>query len=127
MYMSKENLVAELSLEFAVRIVNLNKYLRLNKKEFIISAQVLRSGTSIGANIAESQMAQSTPDFISKLHIALKEANETKYWLDLLLRTEYVTDEQYRSLNKDLRVMIGLLVTIIKKVKGELKTSLNEL
>ena len=117
MYMSKENLVAELSLEFAVRIVNLNKYLRLNKKEFVISAQVLRSGTSIGANIAESQMAQSTPDFISKLHIALKEANETKYWLDLLLRTEYVTDEQYRSLNKDLRVMIGLLVTIIKKVK----------
>ena len=72
-------------------------------------------------------MAQSTPDFISKLHIALKEANETKYWLDLLLRTEYVTDEQYRSLNKDLRVMIGLLVTIIKKVKGEVKTSLNEL
>ena len=127
MYMSKENLVAELSLEFAVRIVNLNKYLRLNKKEFVISAQVLRSGTSIGANIAESQMAQSTPDFISKLHIALKEENETKYWLDLLLRTEYVTDEQYRSLNKDLRVMIGLLVTIIKKVKGELKTSLNEL
>ena len=127
MYMSKENLVAELSLEFAVRIVNLNKYLRLNKKEFVISAQVLRSGTSIGANIAESQMAQSTPDFISKLYIALKEANETKYWLDLLLRTEYVTDEQYRSLNKDLRVMIGLLVTIIKKVKGELKTSLNEL
>lgn len=127
MYMSKENLVAELSLEFAIRIVNLNKYLRLNKKEFVISAQVLRSGTSIGANIAESQMAQSTPDFISKLHIALKEANEPKYWLDLLLRTEYVTDEQYRSLNKDLRVMIGLLVTIIKKVKGEVKTSLNEL
>ena len=116
-----------MSLEFAVRIVNLNKYLRLNKKEFVISAQVLRSGTSIGANIAESQMAQSTPDFISKLHIALKEANETKYWLDLLLRTEYVTDEQYRALNKDLRVMIGLLVTIIKKVKGEVKTSLNEL
>ena len=127
MYMSKENIVAELSLEFAVRIVNLNKYLRQNKKEFVISAQVLRSGTSIGANIAESQMAQSTPDFISKLHIALKEASETKYWLDLLLRTRYVTDEQYRSLNKDLRVIIGLLVTIVKKVKGDVKTSLNEL
>ena len=119
MYMNKGNLVAELSLEFAVRIVNLNKYLRQIQKEYVISAQILRSGTSIGANIAESQMAQSTPDFISKLHIALKEASETKYWLDLLLRTKYVTDEQYRSLNKDLRVIIGVLVTIVKKVKGE--------
>ena len=127
MFMNRENLVAELSLEFAVRIVNFNKYLKQNQKEFVISSQILRSGTSIGANIAESQMAQSTPDFISKLHIALKEASETKYWLDLLLRTRYVTDEQYRSLNKDLRVIIGLLVNIVKKVKGEDKTSLNEL
>ncbi len=127
MFMNRENLVAELSLEFAVRIVNFNKYLKQSQKEFVISSQILRSGTSIGANIAESQMAQSTPDFISKLHIALKEASETKYWLDLLLRTRYVTDEQYRSLNKDLRVIIGLLVNIVKKVKGEDKTSLNEL
>ena len=119
MYMNKNNLVAELSLEYAVRIVKLNKYLRQSKKEFVISAQIIRSGTSIGANIAESTMAQSTPDFISKLHIALKEASETKYWLDLLLRTKYVTDEQYRSLCKDLRVIIGLLVNIVKKVKGE--------
>ena len=119
MYMNKNNLVAELSLEYAVRIVNLNKYLRQSKKEFVISAQIIRSGTSIGANIAESTMAQSTPDFISKLHTALKEASETKYWLDLLLRTKYVTDEQYRSLCKDLRVIIGLLVNIVKKVKGE--------
>ena len=127
MFMNRENLVAELSLEFAVRIVNFNKYLKHSQKEFVISSQILRSGTSIGANVAESQMAQSTPDFISKLHIALKEASETKYWLDLLLRTRYVTDEQYRSLNKDLRVIIGLLVNIVKKVKGEDKTSLNEL
>ncbi len=127
MFMNRENLVAELSLEFAVRIVNFNKYLKQSQKEFVISSQILRSGTSIGANVAESQMAQSTPDFISKLHIALKEASETKYWLDLLLRTRYVTDEQYRSLNKDLRVIIGLLVNIVKKVKGEDKTSLNEL
>ena len=119
MFMNRENLVAELSLEFAVRIVNFNKYLKQSKKEFVISSQILRSGTSIGANVAESQMAQSTPDFISKLHIALKEASETKYWLDLLLRTKYVTDEQYSSLYKDLRVIIGLLVTIVKKVKGE--------
>lgn len=80
----KEIVIANLSLDFALRIVNLYKYLCNDKQEYVMSKQLLRSGTSIGANIAESEHAQSTADFITKLYIALKEANETKYWLTLL-------------------------------------------
>ena len=115
--MGKVNLVANLSLDFAIRIVNLYKFLCTQKKEYVLSNQVLRSGTSIGANLAESEMSQSAPDFIAKLHIALKEANETKYWLTLLQKTNYITKEQFDSINKDLRVIIGLLVNGLKKIK----------
>ena len=115
--MGKDNLVANLSLDFAIRIVNLYKFLCTQKKEYVLSNQVLRSGTSIGANLAESEMSQSAPDFIAKLHIALKEANETKYWLTLLQKTNYITKEQFDSINKDLRVIIGLLVNGLKKIK----------
>ena len=80
----KEIVIANLSMDFALRIVNLYKYLIDEKNEYVMSKQLLRSGTSIGANIAESEHAQSKADFISKLYIALKEANETKYWLSLL-------------------------------------------
>ena len=117
MYMSKENLVAELSLEFAVRIVNLNKYLRLNKKEFVISAQVLRSGTSIGANVRESKNAQSQLDFLNKINIALNEADETQYWLELLYESNYISEEQFRSLFNDSKIIVGTLVNIVKSVK----------
>ena len=117
--MGKDNLVANLSLDFAIRIVNLYKFLCTQKKEYVLSNQVLRSGTSIGANLAESEMSQSAPDFIAKLHIALKEANETKYWLTLLQKTNYITKEQFYSINKDLRVIIGLLVNGLKKIKDK--------
>ena len=117
--MGKDNLVANLSLDFTIRIVNLYKFLCTQKKEYVLSNQVLRSGTSIGANLAESEMSQSAPDFIAKLHIALKEANETKYWLTLLQKTNYITKEQFDSINKDLRVIIGLLVNGLKKIKDK--------
>ena len=117
--MGKDNLVANLSLDFAIRIVNLYKFLCTQKKEYVLSNQVLRSGTSIGANLAESEMSQSAPDFIAKLHIALKEANETKYWLTLLQKTNYITKEHFDSINKDLRKIIDLLVNGLKKIKDK--------
>ena len=102
----KEDLLSELSMQFAVDIILLIKRLRA-EKEFVISNQVGKSGTSIGANLREARYAQSKADFISKLQIALKEANETGFWLELLLRTDYISEEEYRSLDsmcKELRV-----------------------
>ena len=113
----KEIVIANLSLDFALRIVNVYKYLCDVKNEYVMSKQLLRCVTSIGANIAESEHAQSTGDFISKLYIALKEANETKYWLILLSRAEYLNEKEYESLMKDLRIIIGTLVNTIKKSK----------
>ena len=114
-----KSIVFEKSKKFSLRIIGLYKYLCDEKKEFVLSKQLLRSGTSIGANLAESEMSQSAPDFIAKLHIALKEANETKYWLTLLQKTNYITKEQFDSINKDLRVIIGLLVNGLKKIKDK--------
>ena len=113
----KEIVIANLSLDFALRIVNVYKYLCDVKNEYVMSKQLLRCGTSIGANIAESEHAQSTADFISKLYIALKEANETKYWLILLSKAEYLNEKEYESLIKDLRIIIVTLVNTIKKTK----------
>ena len=93
--MQNGNLMEELSIKFALRIIKLYKYLCEEKKEFIMSKQVYRSGTSIGANIAESKTAQSDADFINKLSIALKEANETKYWLVLLHESGTLSDEEF--------------------------------
>ena len=104
----KENKLAELSMEFAVDIINLVRRLKENR-EAIISNQIGRSGTSIGANIHEAQYAQGKKDFISKLEIALKEASETGYWLELLHRTNYVDEQLYKSLSAkctSLRVML---------------------
>ena len=86
------NIIEEKSFAFAIRIVNLYKHLNEAKKEFVLSKQLLRSGTSIGANVAEAEQAQSTPDFVSKMSIALKEASETKYWIRLLASTSYLTE-----------------------------------
>ena len=113
----KENLIANLSMDFALRIVKMCQYLRDNKKETVLSKQVLRCGTSIGANIYESEHAQSKADFLSKLYIALKESNETKYWLELLFRSGYLNEDAYNSINSDLKIIIGTLVNIIKKTK----------
>ena len=114
----KDNVVKDKSLEFAVRIVNLYKFLVNEQKEFVMSKQILRSGTSIGANIREAEQAQSRADFINKLNIALKEANETEYWLELLIRTEYITREQYESINIDSTEINKLLISIIKTTKN---------
>ena len=106
--------VAEKSLEFAVRIVNLRKFLVEQKKEYVMSKQLLRCGTSIGANIAEAQRGQSKADFAAKMNIALKEANETEYWLQLLYRTEYLTTAQFDSILQDNRELLRLLISICK-------------
>lgn len=103
---------------FAVRIINLYKYLVSEKKEYVMSRQILRSGTSIGANIKEGKFAQSTADFISKMSIALKEAGETEYWLELLSETDYITVAQYESLKSDCKELIKLLTSIIKTAKS---------
>ena len=104
----KENKLAELSMEFSVDIINLVKHLKANR-ESIISNQIGRSGTSIGANIHEALYAQGKKDFISKLEIALKEASETGYWLELLHRTKYIDEQSYKALSSkcaSLRVML---------------------
>ncbi|MGH2278569.1 four helix bundle protein [Aliarcobacter sp. ERUVET-7] len=115
--MKRNNPVVEKSFAFAVRIVNLYKYLCEEKKEFVLSKQLLRSGTSIGANISESQDAQSPNDFISKLSISLKEARESKYWIDLLIETKYLTSLETNSILSDLDEITKLLVSIIKTTK----------
>ena len=114
----KENIIEEKSFDFAVRIVKLYQYLTENKKEYVMSKQLLRCGTSIGANIAESQRAQTRPDFNLKLNIALKEANETHYWLRLLFKTEYLTEKEFDSLSKDIDEIISILVSICKKTNA---------
>ena len=105
------------TLDFAVRIVNFYKYLCEEKREFVISKQILRSGTSIGANVRESKNAQSNPDYLSKLNIALKEADETQYWLEVLVQSEFINIEEYESLNEDLKPIIAILVSSIKTIK----------
>ena len=117
--MAKPNVIAEKSEEFAVRVINLSKYLIGEKKEYIISKQIFRSGTSIGANVSESRNAQSKDDFISKLNIALKEADETAYWLRILKRTEFISQDQFSSLNEDVQELISILVSIIKTTKDK--------
>ena len=116
----KEIVIANLSLDFALRIVNLYKSLCNEKAEYVMSKQLLRCGTSIGANIAESEHAPSKADFLSKLYISLKEANETKYWITLLAKADYLSDAESESMMKDLRIIIGTLVNTIKKTKDNL-------
>ena len=110
----KDNTILRKSLAFSVRIVNLHKYLTAQKKEYILSRQICKSGTSIGANIAEAQRAQSTADFVAKLKIALKEASETQYWLQLLHETNYLSDRAFNSLHSDLLEILRILTAICK-------------
>ena len=113
----KQNIVEDKSLDFAVRIVNLSTFLQTNKNDFILSKQILRCGTSIGANIQEALFAQSNSDFISKLSIALKEAGETSYWLKLLFRTGLIDQLQFDSMFHDSDELKSLLSSIIKSSK----------
>ena len=92
-------MIRKKTIDFAVRIVNFYKYLCTDKKEYVLSKQILRSGTSIGANVRESKNAQTDPDYLSKMNIALKEADETEYWLEVLFRSEIITEQEYKSLN----------------------------
>ncbi len=115
------SIVGEKSFRFAVRTVNLYKYL-YEKKEYILSRQILRSGTSIGANISEALEAQSDKDFLSKMCIALKETAETIYWLRLLHETEYITDIQFTSMNRDACELKAILSSIIKTKRSRMES-----
>ena len=118
--MSK-NIIEDKSFQFAVRIVNLYKYLTADKKEYVMSKQLLKCGTSIGANVAEAERGQSKADFYAKLSIALKEVHETYYWLRLLKATEYLSNEEFVSMEKDIKESIALLMAICKKTQQNQK------
>ncbi|MDR1371275.1 MAG: four helix bundle protein [Dysgonamonadaceae bacterium] len=119
--MKKENVVMSKSYNFALRIVKVYKYLCESKKEFILSKQLLRSGTAIGALLKEAEHAQSMPDFINKVNIALKEANEAEYWLTLLKDSNYMDEQGYISINNDCKELIKLLISILKTSKQNVK------
>lgn len=112
------NKILDISFTFGVRIVKLFQYLIDNNVNYAIPMQILRSGTSIGANVNESVFAQSKKDFIAKMHIALKEANETKYWLRILHASGYIKDNEFESMMEDNKNIIGTLVNIIKTAKN---------
>jgi len=112
----KENVVKDKSFDFALRIIDLRKLLE-QQKEYVIARQIMRSGTSIGANIREAEYAVSKADFIYKLSIALKEANETEYWLELLFHSKNIEGTLYNELRNDLKEILRLLISIIKSSK----------
>ena len=116
----KENKLVELSMEFSVDIINLVNFLK-SKHETIISNQIGRSGTSVGANIHEAQYAQGKKDFISKFEIALKEANETRYWLELLYRTKYIDEQTFNTLSSKCASLRIMLITSCKTAKENMK------
>ena len=113
----KNSIVKEKSFAFAIRIVNLYKFLVNEKKEFVLSKQLLRSGTAVGALVREAEQGESRKDFIHKLAIALKEANETEYWLELLHQTDYLDAKSFESIHKDNVELLKLLTSIIKTSK----------
>lgn len=114
-----DNLIVLKSRDFAIRVIRLFQYLQHDKKEFVIAKQLLKSGTSIGANVKEAVRGQSKADFAAKMNIALKEASETEYWIDILHETDYINDKQFTSINNDLKEISKLLTSIVK-------TSLND-
>ena len=118
----KDSVLRSKSYAFAIRVINLAKFLRDEKKEYILSKQIVRCGTSIGANIEEASGAQSDNDFIAKLHIALKESKETHYWLRLLRDTKYITEDQAESLLGDISEIITILTRSLKTIKSRTKS-----
>lgn len=115
---NSDNIIQDLSFSFALRVVKFYKHLTEKKKVYVLSKQILRSGTSIGANVRESIHAQSSADFINKLSIALKEADETEYWLELLNASDIIDDVEFKSMSDDVKQIIGTLVKIIKSKKA---------
>ena len=119
----KEDVLKAKSFKFAVRVVNLYKHLVAEKKEYVLSKQLLRSGTSVGAMVREAEHSESKADFIHKLAIAQKEINETIYWLELLQATEYLSQQQFESINTDAVEIIKLITSSIKTAKSNLTTN----
>ena len=118
--MNSESIVKEKSYQFAIRIVNAYKYLTSSQKEFVLSKQMLRSGTAVGALIREGIHAQSRPDFLNKMNIALKEAYETEYWISLLHDTGFFSVDLYESIHEDSVELVKLLTSIVKTMKDSL-------
>ena len=115
-----ESITKEKSYKFALRIVKLYKHLTNEKKEYVLSKQTLRAGTAVGALVREAEFAQSRKDFVSKLSIALKEANETDYWLMLLNDSDYINEKMYNSIEPDIKEIIKLLVSSINTLKNKI-------
>lgn len=113
----KETILQRKSKAFAVRIIKMYRVLCEEKREYVLSKQLLRSGTSIGANVREAKRAQTTPDFYAKLFVALKEAEETEYWLELLVETEYISQDMYESIYADNEELVKILVSSTKTIK----------
>ena len=119
----RKSVLKEKSYNFAIRIVNLNRHLRDHKHEFVLSKQVLRSGTAIGALIREAEFGQSRADFRNKMYIALKEANETDYWLSLLKDTYYIETTEFESISSDCKELIRMLVATVKTTGTQTKAT----
>jgi len=119
----RENIIKLKSFAFAVRVVKLYKFLTTDRKEFVLSKQLLRSGTAVGALVREAEHAETKKDFIHKMAIAQKEINETIYWLELLKETEYLKKDQFESINQDAVEIIKLITSIIKSAKQSLTTN----
>lgn len=119
----KESNIRNKSFAFAIRVVKLYQFLCIDKKEFVLSKQLLRSGTSVGAMVRVAEHSESKADFIHKLAIAQKEINEAIYWLELLKETEYLTQQQFESINNDAVEIIKIITTIIKNTKSNLTTN----
>jgi four helix bundle protein len=115
--MKNDDILSSKSFHFSLRTIKLYKFLTQEKKEYVLSKQVLRSGTAIGALISEAEFAQSKADFINKMYVSLKEANETRYWLRLLHQSEYITNEMFNSILPDIETLIRLLVSSTKTAK----------
>ena len=113
----KDSPLKDKSYQFAIRVVKLSQFLQKDKKEFVLSKQVLRSGTAVGALIREAEFGQSKADFTNKMSIALKEANETEYWFSLLMDTEFISEDQFVSLQSDCKELIAMLVSTVKTSK----------
>jgi len=116
-----KNVLKDKSFAFAVRVVKMAQWLRTEKLEYVLSKQVLRSGTAIGALVSEADFAQSKADFVSKMSISLKEANETRYWLELLKETDHIGETMFNNLFEDVSELIALLVSSIKTAKAKMK------
>ncbi|TPG37859.1 four helix bundle protein [Flavobacterium pectinovorum] len=116
----KNNIIKDKSFDFAIRIVKLYQYLSIEKKEFVLSKQLLRSGTSIGAMVREAEHAESKNDFIHKFAIAQKEANESVYWLELLKATDYLNKKEFDNINTDAISILKLITNILKTTKNQI-------